>query len=330
MPWSNILADLSADEHYYSALFGLTGLNDEKLQQFFSRWNELTPERRREAAQGMVEIAEEHVELDFGQVFRLLTKDSDPEVRASAASGLWEDKDKQDIELLLDMMQNDAQPSVRAAAASALGNAASQAEMDELDPVQAGRLISALLEAYTNDQDFEVRQRALESVSYVSAAPIPDLIRAAYDSTELRLKVAAIFAMGRSCLPQWQEIIAKELASSEPEIRFEAVRAAGEMEDEELVWPVARLIADEDEEVRLQAVDALGKIGGDLAERTLLGLAESGDDAVREAAVDALEWLKSFKDPLNFGFGLRDLLGDDDEEDVGLDGEGYPSKPSLN
>jgi HEAT repeat protein len=312
MAWLDVLEALSSGEHYYSAIFGLSGLDNDKLTQFAGRWATLDPDRKRLIADGIVEISEENADMDFGPVLRHLVVDQDPIVRAKAVSGLWEIAGEGDVELLLQALQSDTDPMVRAAAATALGHAAYLSEMDELDHALASRLINILVEAHSTDSEIEVRRRALESVGVVSRPPIQDLIASAYRSDVHIMKVAAIFAMGRSCLDRWREVITRELASSEAELRFEAVRAAGEMEDEELVWPVARLIADEDEEVRLQAIDSLGKIGGELAEKTLIGLVESSDEVMRQAAAEALEWLQGLKDPLQFNLSLQSIPEDDE------------------
>jgi HEAT repeat protein len=313
MDWPRVLESLSTDEFYHSALFGLAGLDAEKLDQFATRWAELEPSRRQEAVEGMVEIAEEHPELNFGPVFRFLAKDPSPEVRAAAAGGLWECMESQDIDILLNMAGSDQAPLVRAAAAGTLGHAVYMVELLEIEGQRAQQIVQFLLNACANDPDFDVRRRALESLSFLSESPVPDMIEAAYQSENERMKVSALFCMGRNGSERWLPIVLKELSSDEPEMRFEAVRSAGELEDEELVWPVARLITDDDPEVRLQAVDSLGKMGGELAERTLEGLTESGDDAMRDAAADALEYLQAYTDPVHMLLNLGVL--DDDEED---------------
>ncbi|MCL5027103.1 MAG: HEAT repeat domain-containing protein [Chloroflexi bacterium] len=317
MELSNCLEALSASELPSAALECLSGLEGDALKQFARAWRQLDVERRRQVVASLVEMAEDNAELDFASVFKVCMRDSDAKVRATAAEGLWEDVESDTLDLLVSVLRKDADPTVRAAAAAALGHAVELIEFEELGGMLAWQVKYGLLDAHKKDPDLEVRRRALESLSFLSEPPIPDLIQQAYDSLEQRIKVSAVFAMGRNADSRWRDIILKELNSRDPEVRFEAARAAGQLEDEEMVWPLARLITDEDVEVRLQAVTSLGEIGGELAERTLEGLAGGQDPVMREAAADALETLRSWEEPLNFRLDFNPD-GREREEDEGL------------
>jgi HEAT repeat protein len=78
-----------------------------------------------------------------------------------------------------------------------------------------------------------------------------------------------------------------ELTAEDPELRYEAARACGELGDNRAVEGLAPLTADPDTEVRLAAITSLGKIASPGASRVLRRLAEraSGDDlqAIEEA-----------------------------------------------
>jgi HEAT repeat protein len=108
------------------------------------------------------------------------------------------------------------------------------------------------------------------------------------------MKESALAAMGRSMMPRWLPIIAKELESKSPALRYEAARAAGELADEgrPLLVPVARLLGDSDTEVALAAIWALGQIGGEAAKRALKEVAKSDSDARVQAATEALSELE--------------------------------------
>ncbi len=318
MEFSDCLAALAGVDvpgvplHY---LRGLSGLNAEEVERFRQTWSELDAERRRRLATALSELAEDDVEMDLVAVFRALIKDADAEVRAAAAGSLWEDMEVETLDLLVAALRNDPAAEVRAAAATALGSAVEMIEFEELGGMPAWQVKYGLLDTYQKDQDPEVRRRALESLAFLSEPPIPDLIQQAYDSGDQRMQVSALYAMGRNASDRWRDIILKELKNRDPEIRYEAARAAGEMEDDELVWPLARLIADEDVEVRLQAVNGLGKIGGELAERTLQGLARGEDPMMREAAAEALETLHGLADPLSFHLDFNPNGREHDEDE---------------
>jgi HEAT repeat protein len=90
------------------------------------------------------------------------------------------------------------------------------------------------------------------------------------------------------------------LGSEDPQLREEAARALGEIEDERAVTPLAELVDDPVAAVRLAVIEALGHIGGEDAREALLYLAEAADDEVREAAEGALEEIEAAEgDPLD-------------------------------
>ena len=73
-----------------------------------------------------------------------------------------------------------------------------------------------------------------------------------------------------------------ELAAPEPEMRYEAARAAGEMEYTPAVRALGDLLEDVDEDVQLMTVWALGQIGGDKAKKLLLAVMDSDADHLYE------------------------------------------------
>jgi HEAT repeat protein len=87
------------------------------------------------------------------------------------------------------------------------------------------------------------------------------------------------------------------LESSDPEMRFEALGALGELEAEAAVPNIEPLLEDEDAEVQLAALDALGKIGGEDAKAILRRYA-GRPSPLQEAAIEALAEAELTDDPL--------------------------------
>src|SRR5258708_15932580 len=102
--------------------------------------------------------------------------------------------------------------------------------------------------------------------------------------------------MGGPANDRWLPDVLRELESDDPEMRFEAARAAGSLESPRAVVPLITILDDPDSEVRLAAIGALGEIGGDVARKALEQCARGKDTAMREAADAA--------------FGGADLVGD--------------------
>ncbi|MCL6429368.1 MAG: HEAT repeat domain-containing protein [Anaerolineae bacterium] len=278
----------------------LSGSGRAEVRQFAECWQQLSIERRRELIATMVEMAEADFQLDFNGIFRWALQSEDPQVRERAIEGLWEDDSPGLIEPLLRLMHTDPEPAVRARAASLLGHFALLGELGDIPEERTSRLREGLLETIENPrEDTEVRRRAIESVAYLSSAPVREIIDRAYEDRDSRMRQSAVFAMGRTADPHWEEPIRRELHSADPAMRYEAARAAGEIALRPVLGEVIGLLKDPDPEVRQMAVWALGQIGGPQARRALETCQASPDEAMRDAAEEALAELDFSSMPLD-------------------------------
>jgi HEAT repeat protein len=305
----------------------LSDLDRSSQNAFRTVWSQLSADRRKQLITALTTLAEENVNVDFKFILRLSLDDPDEEVRAQALRGLWEDESPTLTGPLLRLLTGDPAERVRAGAAKALGQFILMGEMGQLDMSRAFAVQEALLRAYNNPKEtVEVRRHALESLAFSSDEAIRDIIEAAYRNGDDRMIVSAIFAMGRSADPHWQRTILNELSSSNAESRFEAARAAGELEIAEAVHPLDEIAhLDSDEQVREMAVHALGQIGGNEARRVLESLEETEDnEELQEAVAEALDELAFLEDALDapplFGFGDGTWAEGTDEQD-GDDGD---------
>jgi HEAT repeat protein len=295
-----------------AALYALSSLDKAQLAQVKQTWNTLPPDRRAAIMQHLVELGDENFEVDFNAMFRVGLPDADPIVRAAAISGLWEDSDTALITPLLKLLQTDDSQTVRAAAAGVLGHYVYEGELEELAADKVTPIIAALKTVYRDvSEPIEVRCRALESLGFLSDDDTSHLIAQAYHHADDGFKVSAVFAMGRSLdTERWGSIVAEELTAPDPEMRYEAARAAGELEYAPAVRKLGELLDDVDEETQLAAVWSLGQIGGDTARQLLLTVLDSDAEHLYEQAEDALAELEFKADNLDFK-----MLDFDDEED---------------
>jgi len=120
---------------------------------------------------------------------------------------------------------------------------------------------------------------------------VADLIREAYVATEEKVRVSAVFAMGRSADPCWAKHVLRELSSPSPAMRYEAAIACGELQLDAAVLDLEELADDSDPEVQEAALWALGQIGGDKAREILEFYRDAEDEATRAAAESALDEL---------------------------------------
>ena len=286
-----------------SSLYGLSHLTRAEAQLFQEVWSLVDAGRRQWILQSLVDIAEASFEVDFNPIFRLCLDDEDALVRSRAIEGLWEDEDLTLAGLLVRLLRDDPSESVRAAAATSLGRFVLLGELEKIEAAPAMMVENALLGAiYDPHETLEVRRRAVESIAYSGQAQVRDIIEMAYYDDEEKMRVSAVFAMGRSADPFWHEMVIAELDNPDPEMRYEAARACGELEASAALSALIYLIeADPDPEVQEMAIWALGCIGGKEARRVLEACCESEDEALRQAAEEAL-------DELDFLGGHLDLL----------------------
>ncbi len=160
-------------------------------------------------------------------------------------------------------------------------------EIPESEAVRAQDVAINLL----NDEveDIQVRRRALEAISNSSLEFIPEAIEEAYESDEHLMRVSAVFAMGHSYDQRWNETVLREMRNDDPEIRYEAARAAGELEIEEAVTLLGQIAIVDEREIKEVAIWSLGEIGGSQAVRLLTALAEDAEEAEDEDLKEAIE-----------------------------------------
>ncbi len=293
-----------------SLLFAFSDVTRPELQQFAQVWLTLPAERRRRMTQAMTELAEERIEADYSRIFRYLLDDEDALVRGQAINGLWEDEDPALIRPLIGALRSDPDARVRAAAAEGLGRFLLLAETKRIPAVDGDEIQTALLASIRNlGEDQLVHRRAIEAIAYLGDETVRNLILVAYADDDAKMRATALFAMGRSADPYWKRTVAQELFSPDPQLRFEAARAIGELEFKAAVPRLIDLLQDDDREVQSAAITSLGQIGGKDARLALIAVIEGEDDVARALAQDAL-------DELEFESGSNMLL-----VDIGLESE---------
>jgi HEAT repeat protein len=295
-PLDALIEELNRDAQMpkQESLYLLSSLDAEDAARVRAAWPDLSVEMRRSLLAALVDIAEADFEVDFGAVFRIGLEDQDAEARTTAVEGLWEDADVRLVPPLIERLQDEIM-SVRAAAATSLGRFILMGELGKIRPDPFQQAHKALLAVCQNAAEYyEVRRRALESLSYVDTEEVVALICEAYDAPEEKMRVSAVFAMGRSADTRWAPQVKQELFSPNPELRYEAARACGELQLPNTVAELAELAEDVDTEVQEAALWALGQIGGDKAREILRRYCDSECEAARmaaEAALDELEFL---------------------------------------
>lgn len=283
-----------------SKLVGLSELNSEELEFFAETWAKTDLGRRHEIISKLVHLSEVDLKLDFSGVFVLFLLDADETIRVQAVAGLEGEENYLLVKPLVQAVKTDSSIKVRAAAAKALGKFALQGELDNLPGLYREKVYDALLEVLeSKTEPTEVKRRALEAISPFSLPRVKELIEAAYHSDDIKLKASAIYAMGHNCDLAWLPTLLIELNNDDPEIRYEAASACGELGAEEAVPYLIGMIANEDQQVREAAIKSLGEIGNEPAKLALGKLIKNPQPGIRDAAKSALKEIQHCENPLS-------------------------------
>jgi len=305
VPLKETIAELSNSDKplLYSRLADLSNLNSAELEVWEQAWATIKPERQRQIMSRLIELAEDNVELDFESIFRDRLKDRDAEVQSKAIDGLGESEDASLVDPLVHLLGQAGSEQVQAAAAAGLGKFAMLAEHNKLRSIHTDKICQALLTAI-NDKNKapEVRLQALAAAAPLSRPWVKEAIANAYQSHDTRIKINAIYAMGKNCDRSWLPILLEELGSDDTETRYEAAVACGELGEEAAVPLLIRLTDDPGTDVRLAAIQALGEIGGAQAKKHLQHCRKNPSEVIGQAAEQALEELAVGEDPLSFKF----------------------------
>lgn len=271
-------------------LYGVSDLDSEHLGQLEPIWNSLPVIYKRGLLQHLLDASESNFELNYRDLALFALRDEYAEVRAVAIELFWDDETLEVMNELVRLLEWDESAEVRAAAAKSLGAFILQGELGNLPEHSTEHAQSVLINAFNDGDEHEsVRRHALEAIANCGHESVPTMIREAYDSAESELVLGAIFAMGRTCDLRWAEIVIRELRSDNPEVVYEAARAAGELELDETIPVLGRLAIHSDREIQEIAIWSLGEIGGRESLRILNALAEDAEESEDDALIESIE-----------------------------------------
>lgn len=303
-------------------LYFFSDITEDELEQLREVWSQVTIQRRRGLLEDMESLSENDTLLFFDPVAMMCLTDEDPVARATAIRLLWQSQNEALVPLFLKMMTEDPESIVRAAAATSLGNFVYMGELDEIKESTYQEIIEKLIQTHLSSDDMLVRRRALESLGYASHPDVPMLIEQAYQDTDDEWLQSALFAMGRSYDHRWDDAVLRMIDHPDLLVRYEAVRAAGELELEDARDLLFDLLEEgtDDDDLYFAAIWSLTKIGGDGVRSLIeMSLEETEDlDEIRflEEALENLD----FTEQMNM-FDMMYVEKDDPED--WLDDEDY-------
>jgi hypothetical protein len=274
-----------------SLVYRLSDISDADLEQLKVMWSDLPVEQRQKLLSRLVQTSESNFETDFSKFGLFALQDDDSLVRTYAIGTLWTNDGRDVMLRLIDVLLADNDMDVKSAAAVALGKYVQMAEEGNLSNLDHANLKRVLLEVLeTTPSGTPLYRRALESAAYLNAEEIMVIIDATRSSTDVALQATGIFAMGRSADLHWKKHVLTALVSSEPELRYEAARAAGELGLTDAVSKLETLVREDDSDIQEAAIWALGEIGGSKALGILNNLLELHvSNGVKSAVREALD-----------------------------------------
>ncbi len=298
-------------------MYLFSDIQPDTLASVLAIWPQVSLTRKRGLLEDLENLADADTLLSFDEFARPLLDDGDGRVRMLAIRLLWECDDAKLVPIYIRILNSDPEPDTRAAAATALGNFINLGELEEIPEETLREVEKELLDAAHNAGHELVQRRAVEALGFSSIPEAPLLIENAFARKDPDWQVSALFAMGRSHDKRWDQQILGALDHSNPGIRAEAIRAAGELPVEDARDALIAMLEtedeeDEDPEIRLDIVWALSQIGGEGVREALESLYDELDDEDEIAFLDeALDNL-TFTDELNL-FDMFDIDMDDED-----------------
>ena len=281
------------------ALEALNALGPEMRARLAAALQALDSAARFSVLARLIDVAEEHVTLDYGSVCLDFLSDSDASVRALAVSGLSDVEDREALVRLLEVARDDSDELVRVEATDALRLWVLRAEFGRLMGEDRAALIEMLRGlAEDGGEAASVRGNAVESLGPLSEEWVRELIHESFANEDQTLRLGALRAMGWSADSYWLPTVLDSAEALDDEERSAAAFAAGEIEDEDAVPTLQDLLEDESLEVVLTAVAALGEIGGALALEALESVRTHPEVAVRDASQAAGQTAALIDDPM--------------------------------
>ncbi len=310
---------LNADAPFPTAMmYYFSDISRKDLSRLEVVWPDVWIERRRGLLEDMESLAEGDTLLFFDHVAIMCLEDQDPVARATAIRLLWQSHKEELVPMFIRLLKNDPESIVRAAAATGLGIFVYLGELEEIKQATYKDVLNCLINVYLGTDDMLVRRRALESLGYTSHPEIPDFIRRAYNSNNEEWLQSALFAMGRSYDRRWTKQVLRMFDHPDSLVRYEAIRAAGELEAEEARELIFDLLEEgtDDDDIYYAAIWSLSKIGGHGVRSLIeMNLEETED-------LEEIRFLEEALDNLNFTeqVNLFDMLYiEDDDLDAWLD-----------
>lgn len=276
-------------------------LSENEAGELQKAWPRLDEQRKENLLNDLIEIEEDETLVCFDAVGKVAVTDATAAIRLAGIQLLEPSEDYAIAVTLIKMMKHDPDENIRAEAACALGKYVYMGEVEDLTAEKYERILTALFVILRGADTPKVRQKVLESLGYSCHEDVPDQIQKAFSSNDKNWRLSALIAMGHSADERWSAPVLSLIHSKDWDLRFEAIRAAGELELKEARLPLLRMLkaGQDDLELRQTMICALARIGGENVRTELERLYEAAQDDAEaefiERALDELDFTEEFR-----------------------------------
>ena len=201
-------------------------------------------------------------------------RDSDVEVRRTAANSLGQIEDKRAVPALIAALR-DSDEEVRQQAAWALG---------QLEDRRATEPLIAALK----DSSIELRRKAAWALGQLEDPAAAPGLAAALRDDDPQVRRTAAWGLGQLELRTAPAELIDALKDPNADVRRTAAWALSEMGDARAVPALREMLNDTDPAARKNAINALGQIRDSSAMQAIIGAMQSKDAEIRRAAAQAL------------------------------------------
>ncbi len=304
VPFSQIIESLLDTSKSFPPMFlhRFSDLNQEDHNTLTAVWHKIDVQRRVNLMEALEELYERDTIVQFTEVCHAAVRDSHPLVRSAAIRLLSEEPKISHARIFMRLAEKDSEPIVRAEAVAALGQFIFLGELEKIPAEIKESIETLLLNILGGKEEALIRRQALESLGYSEKSEVPALIEKAYNDKEIAWVASALVAMGRSMDSRWEKYILQNLTAPDPEISFEAIRAAGHMELQSARNKLLKMLNDFDEleeDIQEAIIWSLSEIGGEGVRRKLESLLSKTEDGEAsdfiETALENLEFTEGFK-----------------------------------
>ena len=256
---------------------------------------------------------------DAGETFIKILRDdrtdvSDRQIAAELAGDFTVINDELANALLSILQDSDEPEEIRGQAAISLGPVLEFADTEGFEDIESLMGLEDVTDVPITEETFrriqeslrrlymdaevpkEVRRRVLEASVRARHDWHQDAVRAAYENDDQTWKLTAVFCM--RFIHGFDEQILEALNSNNPDLHYEAVRAAGNWELDAAWDQIAALLTSKktDKPLLLAAIEAIADIRPREASLLLVDLTDSEDEDIVEAAYEAMVMAEELSD----------------------------------